>query len=87
MSPRVVAAAETLNDFLFQRVYDVHSARKETEKAREIVRFLYRYYVENEAKLPPEYRLHGDTTARKAVDYIAGMTDQYALNMAEELRK
>ncbi len=87
MSKPVVAAAETLNDFLFQRVYDVHSARQETTKARDVVRFLYHYYIENEVKLPPEYRLHGDTTARKVVDYIAGMTDQYATRVAEELKK
>jgi dGTPase len=87
MSPPVVAAAEALNDFLFQRVYDVHSARQETAKAREVVRFLYHYYVKHEAKLPPEYRLHGDTTTRQAVDYIAGMTDQYASKRAEELKK
>jgi dGTPase len=85
MSPPVVAAAETLNDFLFQRVYDVHSARQETEKAREVVRFLYNYYVKNPARLPAEYRRHGDNTGRPVVDYIAGMTDQYASRMAEEL--
>jgi dGTPase len=87
MSPPVVAAAETLNDFLFQRVYDVHSARQETAKAREVVRFLYQYYVKNEAKLPPEYRRHGDTAERRVTDYIAGMTDQFASRMAEELKK
>ncbi len=87
MSPPVVAAAEALNDFLFRRVYNVHSARQETAKAREVVRFLYRYYVKNAAKLPAEYRFRGDSTERGVVDYIAGMTDQYALNMAENLKK
>jgi dGTPase len=87
MSPSVAAAAETLNDFLFKQVYDVHSARGETEKAREVVRFLYQYYIKNAARLPAEYRRHGDNTARQVVDYIAGMTDQYALRMAEEIRK
>ena len=87
MSPAVAAAAETLNGFLFRRVYDVHSARKETDKARGVVRFLYLYYSENGAKLPPEYRLHGDSPARMAADYVAGMTDQYATRTAEELKK
>ncbi len=85
MSPAVVAAAEALNDFLFRRVYDVHSTRRETAKAREVVRFLYQYYAKNEGRMPPEYRLKGDTTERRVTDYIAGMTDQYALRMAEEL--
>ena len=87
MSKPVIAAAGALNDFLFQRVYDVHSARQETAKARKVVRFLYEYYVKNAARLPPEYRLHGDRLERGAADYIAGMTDQYALRQAEELKK
>ncbi len=87
MSAPVVAAAEALNDFLFKRVYNIHSARKETAKAREVVRFLYRYYVKNATKMPDEYRFRDDFTERAVVDYIAGMTDQYATRMAEELRK
>lgn len=85
MSPEVLAAANTLRDFLFERVYNLHSAQEETEKAKEVVRSLYRYFNEHEDKLPAEYRLHSDTTERKVVDYIAGMTDQYAMRMAEEL--
>ncbi len=87
MSPGVIGAAEELNDFLFSRVYDVRSTRKETVKARKVVRFLYRYYAENTSRLPLEYRLHGDAAARQAVDYIAGMTDQFALRMASEIKK
>ncbi len=86
MSPAVLAAAKTLNSFLTQKVYSVRAAQAETEKAREVVRFLYRYFTENKDKLPAEYRRHADTVARGVVDYIAGMTDQYALRLAEELR-
>jgi dGTPase len=85
MSPQVLAAANTLRDFLFERVYNLHSAQEETEKAREVVRYLYRYFNEHEAKLPAEYRLHSDTVERRVVDYIAGMTDHYAMRTAEEI--
>ena len=34
---------------------------------------------------PPEYRLYSNDTERRIVDYIAGMTDHYALRLAEEL--
>jgi dGTPase len=87
MSPPVIEAAEMLNDFLFERVYDVHAAKKETTKAQNTVRFLYEYYVNNKDKLPAEYRRKGDTTERRVTDYIAGMTDQYAINKAKELKK
>jgi dGTPase len=85
MSLPVLTAANTLRDFLFERVYNQRSAQEETEKAREVIRFLYHYFNEHGDKLPAEYRLHSDTTERQVVDYIAGMTDQYAMRLAEEL--
>ena len=86
MSPEVLAAAETLRDFLFERVYTPSTGRADAENAREVIRFLYAYFIKHEERLPAEYRRHADTTARGAVDYIAGMTDQYALRLAAELQ-
>ena len=85
MSPQVLEATNTLREFLFERVYNVHAAQKESERAREVVRLLYRYFNEHEDKLPPEYRFYSDEIERRVVDYIAGMTDQFALRMAEGL--
>jgi dGTPase len=87
MSPQVLASANTLRDFLFERVYNLRSSLEEAEKAKEVVRALYRYFNEHEDRLPAEYRLHSDTTEQRVVDYIAGMTDQYAMRMAEEITK
>jgi dGTPase len=86
MSPAVTAAARTLNNFLNEKVYNLRAAQEETKKARETVRFLYKYFTEHEDNLPAEYKRHADTAARGVVDYIAGMTDQYALRLAEELK-
>ena len=85
MSPEVLKATDTLRKFLFERVYDIRSAQEESERAREVVRLLYQYFKEHEDKMPPEYHLSSDETERRVVDYIAGMTDQYALRIAEEL--
>jgi len=85
MSPKVLEATKTLREFLFERVYNLRSAQQETERAREIVRLLYNYFNAHEDKLPAEYRLGSDEAERRVVDYIAGMTDQYALRLAEEL--
>jgi dGTPase len=84
MSPKISAATNTLRDFLFERVYNVHSAREEADRARETICLLYRHFKEHEDKLPLEYRAYSDNAERRAVDYIAGMTDQYALRLAEE---
>jgi dGTPase len=85
MSPEVLTATDTLRKFLFERVYDIRSAQEESERAREVVRLLYQYFKEHEEKVPPEYYPSSDDTERRVVDYIAGMTDHYALRMAEEL--
>ena len=85
MSPEVLAAANRLSDFLFERVYNPTSTQEETEKAREVVRSLYDYFTRHEDKMPEEYRLHRDSTPRRVVDYIAGMTDHYAMGLAEGL--
>ena len=86
MSPPVLEAADVLREFLFERVYHPRSAQPEAKEAEETVRFLYRYYTTHEREMPKEYRRLQDSTARSVVDYIAGMTDQYALRLAGELK-
>ncbi len=83
MSPRILEATNNLREFLFKQVYEPKD--RAADKAREVIRLLYQYFVEHKDRLPPEYCFYSDNTERRVVDYIAGMTDQYALRMAEEL--
>jgi dGTPase len=85
MSLKVREASNVLREFLFQRVYNWQTTRDDAEKAKEVIRRLYHYFNEHEDELPPEYHFYSDETERKVVDYIAGMTDQYALRLAEKL--
>ncbi|MDP2731309.1 MAG: deoxyguanosinetriphosphate triphosphohydrolase [Dehalococcoidales bacterium] len=85
MSPGVLKAANTLRHFLFEQIYNRNATREEATRARETIRRLYHYFNKHEDELPPEYRFYSDEIERKAVDYIAGMTDQYASRLAEEL--
>ena len=85
MSEKVRAATDTMRDFLFDNVYNVQSAREETEKARTLLRKLYAYLNKHTKLLPAEYHLHGDDKNRWVIDYIAGMTDLYAQKIAGEL--
>ena len=87
MSQQVLDASNTLRNFLFENVYNVRSAQEESEKAREVIRQLYDYFKLHDDKLPAEYRLHSPDVERRVVDYIAGMTDHYALRIAEEIAK
>jgi len=87
MSERILNAANNLRDFLFEKVYTVQSAEEESEKAVEIIRVLYAYYKKNISELPKEYQLHSTDPEQWVVDYIAGMTDQYAMRKIEEITR
>jgi dGTPase len=86
MSPRVLKATGILRDFLFENVYNVQSKLPETERARKAIRFLYQYYLSHPEDIAAEYMLHSDFQWRAVVDNIAGMTDQFALKTAKELK-
>ncbi len=85
LSSEVLKPMNILRDFLFERVYNIRSMREETERAREVVRGLYHYYVQNPNRLPEEFPKTEGKIERAVVDYIAGMTDQYALRLAQEV--
>jgi dGTPase len=74
-----------LRDFLFERVYDSELVNREADEARLVVRRLYEHFMGHEDQLPGELRLSDDPLARRVVDYVAGMTDQYALQVAKGL--
>jgi dGTPase len=85
MSPRVLAAANTLRDFLFDRVYTPSGKSAGAVNAKNAVISIWKYLIVHEDKLPAEYRRHADTLERGVTDYVASMTDQYALRLAAEL--
>lgn len=82
MSPQVEAAMLKLRAFLFENVYNAPSKTREEEKAGYIIEQMFRYFVSSPEKLPGEYRslLESWDTERVVCDYIAGMTDSYAIN-------
>ncbi len=85
LSADVFGALDVLRDFLFERVYLRDEARAEQEKAVGLVRSLFGHYLEHPDEVPEEYhRAPGDLPTRVA-DYIAGMTDRYALRTYERL--
>ncbi len=85
MSPEIIYEANVLRQFLFDKVYTPSLASEEARRARKIIKFLYFYFLNHTEKLPEEYTRDTNNIERKIIDYIAGMTDQYALRMAKEL--
>ena len=79
-----------LRDFLFARMYRHHRVNRMTGKAKRVVRELFEHYLEAPNCLPEEWRAQAersgpDGTARLVADYIAGMTDRYALKEHRKL--
>jgi dGTPase len=87
MMPDVLEATNTLRQFLFDRVYYPSLAGEDAVKAVKVLRLLYSYFMKHEDKLPREFADLPDSRERKVVDYVAGMTDQYALRLADEIAR
>ena len=62
------------------------SRNAESEAAREVVRTLYSYFLSNPEEVPPPYFGPDATPEQAALDYLSGMTDHYAIRLAERLR-
>lgn len=86
MSPVVLKAAGEMRDFLFANVYHSATSKAEIKQAKTTISFLYKYFIKHENEMPPEIRSYPGENARRVVDYVSGMTDQYALNLAKQLR-
>ncbi len=86
MHPEVWDAMMELRDFLFEHVYLSDGAKAEEPKAYRVVRALFFHYLENPDALPPEYASVAEADLPEAVtDYIAGMTDRFAIRMFERV--
>ncbi|MFZ5759630.1 MAG: deoxyguanosinetriphosphate triphosphohydrolase [Thermodesulfobacteriota bacterium] len=88
MSPTILQATSDLRTFLFERVYHSSQVHSEFVKAMKIIRELYEYFMEEDVKIPgrgiwEEQTPYGVETERprKVCDFIAGMTDRYALDL------
>jgi dGTPase len=85
LSSDVAEALDGLRDFMFDRVYLRDEAAAEQRKAVSLIRALFSHYLDHPEEVPEEYHhAPGDVPTRIA-DYIAGMTDRYALRTYERL--
>lgn len=86
MSKEVSHALNLLRDYLFEAVYLNPDAKSEDKKAKEVITLLFFYYYDNSQELPVEFQPQEEKEIPVRVcDYIAGMTDRYALKKFEEI--
>ncbi len=87
MEKEKLEATLELRKFLFQNVYHNKIAKAEEDKAIEMLRILYEYFVKNPNEMPGVYfeNTKNEPVERCVCDYIASMTDRYAIDMFREL--
>jgi dGTPase len=86
VSPESLAAADALREFLFRRVYTPLNEDENTHRAQHIVRALFDYFLANPDKLPADPRPRPeDGVPRRVADFVASMTDRYAIELYEQV--
>ena len=87
LSPQVDKALKDLRSYMFEHVYRNPVAKGEERKAKDMLQRLFEYYYAHPEALPEDFhpQLSFDGMERTVCDYIAGMTDNYAVDKFTEL--
>lgn len=89
MSPDIEAAMHRLREFMFTSVYTNKKAKGQEEQAERLLEQLFIYYEKHLELLPEEYHQrmeqYKEPSYQVVCDYIAGMTDRYAVTKFKEL--
>lgn len=87
LSAPVDKALKDLRSFMFERVYRNPIAKGEESKAKAMLGRLFEYYISHPEALPADFQpqLSFDGMERTVCDYIAGMTDNYAVDKYKEI--
>ena len=87
MSEEFSKAFYELHDFLYRSVYKGSKAKAEEGKAEDMIEILFHYLCNHPAKVPDEYRqiMRDEGIKRAVADYIAGMSDTYAVELYKDI--
>ena len=86
-SEQVGEAMLALKEFMFENVYTNPLAKGEETKAQQMLEFLFDYYLRDPDRLPADFQeIRAEEGAERAIcDYIAGMTDPYAVEQFKQI--
>ncbi|MCK4910834.1 MAG: deoxyguanosinetriphosphate triphosphohydrolase [Thermodesulfovibrionales bacterium] len=81
MSKEISEAIEALRRFLYKHVYEGTKTKGEFSKAEKILEDIYDYYLDHpdDIKLMDIPAVEGEDTHRRVCDFVAGMTDRFAI--------
>jgi dGTPase len=85
MESHTLEAMHTLRDFMFEHVYLRPEAESQRRRAKQIVRELVEYFLEHPTEIPNTYVQDQADELTRVIDYVAGMTDRYAISTHDDL--
>ena len=87
LSPDVEKALKDLRSFMFENVYRNPIAKGEERKAQDMLQRMFEYYIAHPEAMPEDFQpqLSFEGIERTVCDYIAGMTDNYAVDKYTEI--
>lgn len=85
MDPDDLAAMDALRSFMFERVYLSAGMDSEKQRAIKVIGDLVEYFRHHPAEVPDSYTVPAADALTRAIDYVAGMTDRYALRTHDRL--
>jgi dGTPase len=85
MTPPVLQAMLDLRQFLYRSVYALSIPKNELLKAKKMLSDIYYYALENHKDLLGRFEREGDSIEQAASDFVAGMTDRFAINLYGKL--
>jgi len=86
LSKKTKNQVDALKQFSRKEIYDHPRIKKMTQNAKQIIKTLFNYFCNDFGKIPLEFRKEKkDIPERIIADYIAGMTDRFALELAKKI--
>ena len=85
MDPETLAVMLELRDFMFANVYQAPEQREEQQRAIDLLRTLMDHHLAHPELIPSTYREHEAPLVVQAADYVAGMTDRFALGVYRQI--
>jgi dGTPase len=85
MEPEHLQVMDQLRDFMFERVYLSPETERQKQRAIQVIQDLVGYFRDNPAEVAPSFAVPGSDAMTAAIDYVAGMTDRFALTIWDTL--
>ena len=85
MDEATLAVMNQLRDFMFVHVYESAEQQRQQHRAIAVIRDLMDWHLDHPDEIPDSYRQHEAPLVVQAADYIAGMTDRFALATHDRL--